>query len=183
MRNTCKSSAASRESTNPPCSRSFRKAVNSVTENLSFMAVSPPTSTTLTVLDSVRLTNVACNLIAGMQGIVDKRWGRRCSYLNPCCDAELRRSNEKWHHFRATLADLPSVSFMTNCVVMGQAERRYRVKLTYSDSVTAWSIRRMGMPSLMGYARRHSAHFRLSGFARNVSGFLHAGQTRISSRS
>ena len=75
---------------------------------------------------------------------------------------------------------LPSVSsFMTNCVVMGQAERRYRVKLTYSDSVTAWSIRRMGMPSLMGYARRHSAHFRLFGVRlRNVSGFLHAGQTK-----
>lgn len=39
------------------------------------------------------------------------------------------------------------------------------------------------MPSLMGYAQRHSAHFRLSGFAFSVSGFLHAGQTRISSRS
>src|SRR5262249_42863135 len=39
IRNTCSSSAASRESTRPPWSRSFRNAVSSVLENLSFMAV------------------------------------------------------------------------------------------------------------------------------------------------
>src|ERR1043166_9673433 len=52
IRNTCSNSAAPRESTRPPCSKSFRNAVNSVLENRSFMAVSLPPVYRLHVLDS-----------------------------------------------------------------------------------------------------------------------------------
>ena len=49
--------------------------------------------------------------------------------------------------------------------------------------MTASSTSRMGMSSRTGYTLRHSAHFRLDPSLFCVSGFLHAGHTRISIRS
>src|SRR6185312_14129686 len=64
MRKTCKSSAASRESIRPPCNRSFRRAVNSVLENRSFMVVITSDLDLLISLDSLPAVNVACNFRA-----------------------------------------------------------------------------------------------------------------------
>src|SRR5450755_1932637 len=55
VRKTCISSAASRESTKPPCRRSFRKAVNSVAENVSLMYMAVITSDFDLELLSIRL--------------------------------------------------------------------------------------------------------------------------------
>ncbi len=59
IRKTCKTSAASLESTMPPCSKSFRKADNSVTENFSLMAVL--TFGCSVSLDSSAFDFVVCN--------------------------------------------------------------------------------------------------------------------------
>lgn len=49
--------------------------------------------------------------------------------------------------------------------------------------MAASSISKMGMLSRTGYTRRHWAHFNPSPLFLTVSGFLHAGQTRMSSSS
>ena len=53
----------------------------------------------------------------------------------------------------------------------------------YELSTVASSSNMMGISSFTGYTRRHCLHFRLSGFSRYSSGCLHAGHTRISSKS
>jgi hypothetical protein len=53
----------------------------------------------------------------------------------------------------------------------------------HAGSTIASSISSTGMSSRTGYTRRHSAHFKAASFPTTVRGFLHAGQTRISSRS
>src|SRR5580692_115157 len=49
--------------------------------------------------------------------------------------------------------------------------------------MVASSTSMIGMSSFIAYTRRHCLHFKLSGFSRYSRGCLHAGQTRISSKS
>jgi hypothetical protein len=50
-------------------------------------------------------------------------------------------------------------------------------------STVAWSTSRIGILSRTGYTRPHSVHFSASGSTFRTSGFLHTGQTKISSSS
>ena len=60
----------------------------------------------------------------------------------------------------------------------------WREARPYQDgSILASSISRIGMLSCTRYTRLQAPHLRFSGFSRCMRGFLHAGQTRISSRS
>src|SRR6266404_7114755 len=49
--------------------------------------------------------------------------------------------------------------------------------------MVAWSTSMIGMSSFTAYTRWHCLHFKLSGFSRYSNACLHAGQTRISSKS
>ena len=75
-----------------------------------------------------------------------------------------------------------AVPEMTLCVVSRQGAVFWQFDFQ-AASMDAASISKIGIPSCIGYTRRHSPHFKLGGFSFRMSGFLQAGQTRMSSRS
>src|SRR6185437_2638688 len=117
IRNTCSSSAASRESASPPCNRSFRRAASSVVENLSLSLMVVITSDLIspTYLDSAVPTFVACNLVAAKPPHQPIRGNLLHSSFNPlfCVKLHLKRLRSQGDFgmpFEATK--------LTNCVVL-----------------------------------------------------------------
>jgi hypothetical protein len=71
----------------------------------------------------------------------------------------------------------------TDTLCHSARSRDWNWRSIQAASTVAASMSKMGMPSWIGYTRRHPLHFRLGGFSRNASACLQAGQTRMSSRS
>jgi hypothetical protein len=108
-------------------------------------------------------------------------------YERSCRDSDTRcRSGTKSGDFRSKCGKRPKRGkFELKRLVDGatgvlarRPGRRFQ-----EGSVVAWSTSSTGMPSRTGYTRPHSVHARASGSTFRTSGFLHVGQTSISSRS
>jgi hypothetical protein len=111
--------------------------------------------------------------------------------INPFSVRKLRRRKGNATGSGSTISSVPGTESGQSAVSQKYYRRNcygWRVPVNFgaqdaSDftySIVAWSTRRMGISSRIGYTRRHSAHVRVSPSASNARGFLQAGQTRSS---